>query len=198
MEEANIINKWQSSCKFQFYNHQTSAPSMLEHNQYTKWYPSSRATNHIIANSTNLMTKISLVQTRFILVMVRVLKWIKHIEHSSFPSPYSSKTLTLRNLLHVPHIKKNLLSVSQFCFDNNVLFEFHLKVCFVKDHAFKTMVLRGTYKMVFTSLMKDKFQFQINYKVEKQDILLAVYQVYNWSLFSSLSHVRKICLKFLC
>ncbi|XP_016747131.1 uncharacterized protein [Gossypium hirsutum] len=45
----------------------------------------------------------------------------------------NSKLLRLSNVLCVPSIRKNFLSVSQFARDNNVLFEFHPSYCVVKD-----------------------------------------------------------------
>ena len=58
---------------------------------------------------------------------------IKHIGNVEFSSPYTSRILLLKNLLHVPKITKNLFSVSKFCFDNKVFFEFHASFCFAKD-----------------------------------------------------------------
>ncbi|KAD3336768.1 hypothetical protein E3N88_32287 [Mikania micrantha] len=48
---------------------------------------------------------------------------ILYIGSTKLYSP--SKTFSLNNILHVPAIKTNLLSVQQFCKDNNVFFEFH-------------------------------------------------------------------------
>lgn len=66
---------------------------------------------------------------------------IHHIGHNSFFS--NSRVLHLKILLHVPSITKNLISVSQFCSDNNVFFEFHSTACFVKDQATKRVLLEG-------------------------------------------------------
>ena len=46
----------------------------------------------------------------------------------------------------VPSIAKNLLSVSRFAKDNNVLFEFHYDACFVKDHDSQVVLLTGKAK----------------------------------------------------
>ena len=48
---------------------------------------------------------------------------ISHIAQSKLYTP--KHTFTLSNVLHVPHIKKPLLSVQKFCIENNVFFEFH-------------------------------------------------------------------------
>lgn len=53
---------------------------------------------------------------------------LSHVGCSYFPtiSSTQSKTLLSKNLLHVPNITKNLISVSQFSKDNFIYFEFHL------------------------------------------------------------------------
>jgi len=60
----------------------------------------------------------------------------------NFHSSTSNKSLFLTNLLHVLVITKNLLSVSKFCRDNNVIFEQLL--CF--DQETKCILLQGYLK----------------------------------------------------
>jgi hypothetical protein len=50
-------------------------------------------------------------------------------------------TFTLSNVLHVPHITKPLFFVQKFYHDNNVHFEFHESVFYVKDLNIKTVLL---------------------------------------------------------
>ena len=52
-------------------------------------------------------------------------------------------TFTLSNVFHVPHIIKPLLSVQKFRRDNNVYFEFHASVFYVKDLTTKSVLLSG-------------------------------------------------------
>ncbi|KAK1424826.1 hypothetical protein QVD17_20164 [Tagetes erecta] len=66
---------------------------------------------------------------------------ILHIGSSQFHSP--SKTFSLKSVLHVPEIKKNLLSVQKFCHDNNVFFEFHATFFAVKDNRTRHTLLMG-------------------------------------------------------
>jgi len=66
---------------------------------------------------------------------------ILNIGSSQVFSP--NKTFTLSNILHVPEIKKNLLSVQQFCLDNNVFFEFHSSFFAVKDVSTQAILLSG-------------------------------------------------------
>jgi histone deacetylase 1/2 len=70
---------------------------------------------------------------------------INSLGQSTFNSPYNPNVpLFLKDLLHVPHISKNLLSVSKFAQDNNVIFEFHPYTCFVKSQDSKQVLLEGT------------------------------------------------------
>lgn len=54
-----------------------------------------------------------------------------------------SRLLCLKNVLHVPTVCKNLLSVGQFAKDNSVYFEFHPYICFVKDIQTGKVLLLG-------------------------------------------------------
>ena len=84
---------------------------------------------------------------------------ISHIGLSVFPSSSSpNKVLFLKNILRVSAIKKNLLSVSQFARDNNVYFEFHPKVCFVKYRSNHSLLLQG-------NLHKGLYQFNLSKKL---------------------------------
>ncbi|KAI9157431.1 hypothetical protein LWI28_022460 [Acer negundo] len=54
--------------------------------------------------------------------------------------------LQLRNILHVPQIAKNLLSVSKLTYDNKAFAEFYANECVVKDLKTKRVLLRGALK----------------------------------------------------
>ncbi|KAJ9553489.1 hypothetical protein OSB04_017534 [Centaurea solstitialis] len=66
---------------------------------------------------------------------------ILHIGSSHLYSP--NKTFSLKDILHVPDIKQNLLSVQKFCLDNHVYFEFHSTFFVVKDKFTHTILLMG-------------------------------------------------------
>ena len=53
-----------------------------------------------------------------------------------------SNSFALKNILVVPSIKRNLLSVRQFCHDNNSHFEFDSFDFFVKDLKIEKELLR--------------------------------------------------------
>lgn len=112
-----------------------------------EWFPNSGATNHLTSDSTNLMTKAKFFGSDHVHIGNGKGLSIKHIGHSEFTTPFlSSKTLSLKQLLRVPEIRKNLLSVSKFAQDKLVYFEFHPTTCFVKDLKTKVVLLEGHLK----------------------------------------------------
>ncbi|GJR29619.1 nucleotide-binding alpha-beta plait domain-containing protein [Tanacetum coccineum] len=64
---------------------------------------------------------------------------ILHICSSKVYSP--QKTFSLKNILHVPDISHNLISVQKFYHDNDVFFEFHTSYFVVKDESTHTTLL---------------------------------------------------------
>jgi histone deacetylase 1/2 len=66
---------------------------------------------------------------------------ISHLGHTKIYTPHCS--FTLSNVLHVPAIMKPLLSVQKFCLDNNVYYEFHPRVFYVKDLNTHEVLLSG-------------------------------------------------------
>ncbi|GJT14188.1 putative RNA-directed DNA polymerase [Tanacetum coccineum] len=69
---------------------------------------------------------------------------VLHIGLSKVYSP--QKKFSLKNILHVPEISHNLLSVQKFCHDNDVFFEFHTSYFVVKDESTHTTLLTGPSK----------------------------------------------------
>jgi hypothetical protein len=74
---------------------------------------------------------------------------IHHFGSSSLSS--SNATFLLNNVLHVPQIQKNLLSISKFTANNNVYFEFHPSYFCVKDPMLGT-TLHGKHSQGLYSL----------------------------------------------
>ena len=66
---------------------------------------------------------------------------ISYIGHSTLHSPKC--IFKLSNVLHVPHITKPLLFIDKFYHDNNVYFEFHVSVFYIKDIITKKVLLSG-------------------------------------------------------
>ena len=86
------------------------------------WYPDSGATNHITSAEDNLTMKQEFTGSEKVLLGNGMGLQISHIGCSFFSTPDHRKSLILDQLLHVPQITKNLLSVSKFCADNNAFF----------------------------------------------------------------------------
>uniref|UniRef100_A0A803QRN3 Retrovirus-related Pol polyprotein from transposon TNT 1-94-like beta-barrel domain-containing protein n=1 Tax=Cannabis sativa TaxID=3483 RepID=A0A803QRN3_CANSA len=68
---------------------------------------------------------------------------ILHIGSNVFHSKSNSKPLILQNILHVPNVNKNLLSISQFTKDKNVTLECDDVSCLIKDKSTKQALLWG-------------------------------------------------------
>ena len=107
------------------------------------WYPDSGATNHLTPDLQNLMAPQEFPGSDQIYMGNGSGLQISHTGYNTFTSPFTFQPLILQNLLHVPHITKNLMSVSQFAKDNVVYFEFHPYFCFVKDQATMRTLLVG-------------------------------------------------------
>lgn len=68
---------------------------------------------------------------------------IKHVGSFEMPSLHSVK---MDRVLHVPDITKNLINISQFLKDNNVVIEFYSTYCVVKDLTIQRVLLREALK----------------------------------------------------
>jgi histone deacetylase 1/2 len=77
---------------------------------------------------------------------------ISHLGHTKIYTPHRS--FTLSNVLHVLAITKPLLSVQKFYLDNNVYFEFHPRVFYVKDPNTHEILLSGQSKDDLYALTK--------------------------------------------
>ena len=109
------------------------------------WYPDSDATHHVSNDLSNLNISSEYNGGKNLLLGNGAAVSIANIGETSFNSHSTSfsRKLHLKNLLHVPNITKNLLSVSQFAKDNSVFFEFNPNFCFVKDLGTREIVLKG-------------------------------------------------------
>ncbi|KAL4360960.1 hypothetical protein GQ457_04G026310 [Hibiscus cannabinus] len=108
---------------------------------HEQWVVDSGATHHVTPDSTNVMQGAGYNGPGKLLVGNGVPLDVKMVGSLSINS--SSRALLLTDLLHVPTITKNLLSVSKFARDNAVFFEFHAKNCLVCDEATGVVLLQG-------------------------------------------------------
>jgi histone deacetylase 1/2 len=67
---------------------------------------------------------------------------ILHVGESSLSGPNQS-VLHLKNVLHTPHISKNLISANKLAFDNNCFIELHPFHFLIKDRITKQVRLHG-------------------------------------------------------
>jgi hypothetical protein len=91
------------------------------------WYPDSVASHHITSDQIHVGNGTGLS--------------IKHIGTAQISTP--SFKFKLNNILHVPQIRKNLLSVHQFTKATNTYFEFHPYKFFVKEQVTGNTLLQG-------------------------------------------------------
>eukprot|EP00256_Glycine_max_P066116 XP_025980711.1 uncharacterized protein LOC112998753 [Glycine max] len=91
----------------------------LQPAQTSKWYPNSSASHHVTNVSHNIQQVTPFEGPDQITIGNGQGLNIYPSSVSSFHSPFNSKVpLTLKNLLSIPSITKNLPSVSQLCKDN--------------------------------------------------------------------------------
>jgi len=84
------------------------------------WYADSGATDHLTSELDKLSVKERYGGNDKVHTANGSGMHIHHVGHSTIPS--SSRSLQLRDVLHVPKVTRNLLSVPKFTRDNNVFF----------------------------------------------------------------------------
>ena len=110
----------------------------------TSWFPNSGASFHVIGDPRNIQQLTPFESPDQIFIGNGQGLHIVNSGSTMFPSPTQSNVnLALHNLLHVPTITKNLISVGQFAKDNGVYFQFHANECVVKSQAMDDVLLRG-------------------------------------------------------
>ncbi|KAA3464546.1 Reverse transcriptase, RNA-dependent DNA polymerase [Gossypium australe] len=105
----------------------------------TSWYPNSDTSHHVFRDPLALHDSTPYSGTSSLLMGDGTPATISLVGSSVLAT--KSKLLHLSNVLCVPSIQKNLLSVSQFANDNDVFFDFHLTYCVVKDIVIREVLL---------------------------------------------------------
>ncbi|KAB5551985.1 hypothetical protein DKX38_009296 [Salix brachista] len=108
------------------------------------WYLDSGATNHITADPSNLHSKTDYKGNSHLLIGNGQSLPITHLGSSVLHNFNTHTSLILNNILCVPQIAKNLLSIAKLTTDNPVFVEFHHNCCIVKDRYTRRELLRGT------------------------------------------------------
>ena len=106
------------------------------------WYIDSGATNHITQNTGIFLNCSKYTRAEKLYIGNGLGLIIEHVG-SSILRTQTTHNLQLTNILHVPTITKNLLSVFRLLTDNNVVIEFHKSICFVKDKSTGITLLKG-------------------------------------------------------
>lgn len=119
------------------------AISALQVNQVdiSQWLCDSGASFHMTGNLTLFDTYDVYNGSDIVIVMVRNGLPIEHIGQVTLFTAYG--TLVLINVLHVPSLKQNLLSISQFTTDNDCYFLF--------DSEGFTVTHGGSQRVIFSS-----------------------------------------------
>eukprot|EP00261_Vitis_vinifera_P036785 XP_019078028.1 PREDICTED: dr1-associated corepressor homolog [Vitis vinifera] len=105
------------------------------------WYMDTEATHHLTPNLNKLNSHTQFVGSDKVMVGNGNRLNISNIGHSTISS--ASRSLNLKNILHVPQPTTNLISVNRLCTNNNVTVEFFTNGFVVKDQASKKALLQG-------------------------------------------------------
>ncbi|KAI5426099.1 hypothetical protein KIW84_031788 [Lathyrus oleraceus] len=109
------------------------------------WYSDSGASHHVTPDASNVSDASSLSGAEQVFMGNGQGLSINSVGSMNFPlSNYSNSSLILNSLLLVPHITKNLMSVSKLAQDNHIFFEFHPQFCLVKSQDSFEVLLSGT------------------------------------------------------
>ncbi|KAL4290064.1 hypothetical protein GQ457_14G022270 [Hibiscus cannabinus] len=111
------------------------------HVNFAKWFPDSGATHHVASSSSLLQDKNVYAGKGKVHLGDGSALNIEQIGRTFIDS--STRTLCLDQLLYVPSISKNLMSVAKFAKDNDVFFEFHKTTCYIKDASTRIVLLEG-------------------------------------------------------
>lgn len=134
------------SPRFQSYTHTDNNIPSTSMNSGSDWFIDSGATHHVTSNLSNLHIFSPYKGNSTLLVGNGSTASINHIGSMRVPTLDSTRSVTLNNILHVPCITKNLISISQFLKDNSAIIEFNASCCLVKDLTNRNILLKGQLK----------------------------------------------------
>ncbi|KAK9224840.1 hypothetical protein WN943_009878 [Citrus x changshan-huyou] len=105
------------------------------------WYLDSEATHHITNDLNNLSISEPYEGNEKLIIGNGYGLTISRIGNTHLA--VGNHKLLLKNLLFVPHITKNLLSISKLTSDNSLIIEFCGNTCFLKDKKERIILLEG-------------------------------------------------------
>ncbi|GMY38248.1 Zinc finger, CCCH-type [Fagus crenata] len=152
MHDPKICNKRNHTALkcFNRFNHsftpeiipQALAAITIADNQDLEWFPDTRATDHITGNNLHSLTPYT--GSGGVMVGNGDILQITHVGQANIES--GNKSLQLNDVLLVPNIKKDLISVSKLTSDLPLKFEFDGDGFVIKDKSTNRVVARGTEK----------------------------------------------------
>ncbi|KAH9786678.1 retrovirus-related pol polyprotein from transposon RE1 [Citrus sinensis] len=138
------------------------------------WYLDSGATHHLTNAVQNLTVGKSYSGSEMLLVGNGKGLSITHIGYTYFYTSLGT-LLHLTDMLCVPHLTKNLISVSKLLANNNVIIEFTYEFCFVKDKVKGTLLAQGiTEGGLYKLLSQDDLFSNSEVQVLKPNFILSV------------------------
>ncbi|KAK4481427.1 hypothetical protein RD792_012318 [Penstemon davidsonii] len=125
----------------QAYQREALAAIKLDEIQDPSWFPDTGATSHMTSNVGKLTSLTPYHGTDKVYVGNGALLDISHIGTASIP--LGNKSLKLKNVLVVPEIKKDLLSISQLTSEYPYTVEFSSSGFVIKDRNTRTVIASG-------------------------------------------------------
>ena len=107
------------------------------------WFLDSGATHHVTSTTDSMNTNSEYSGTGKLALGDGSKLPITHIGHIILPT---SRSLHLKNVLMVPSITKNLISISKFTIENDVIVEFDSTCFYIKDKQSRKILLQGVLK----------------------------------------------------
>ena len=141
-----------------------SLPPTTGSSDLNVWYPDSGATHHVTNDHQALIDPTMYQGTEQLQIGNGTGLFIQSTSSSSIPS--WSFPLKLQYILHVPAIKKNLLSIYRLTNDNYVYVEFHVDHYIIKEEGTGRPLLKGTVRDGLYLLTRDN-QSPVAYAAEK-------------------------------
>jgi hypothetical protein len=106
----------------------------------TNWYTDMGATDHITGELEKLSLQEMYHSGEQIQATNGVGMSISHVGETTFHT--QDRDLKFKHILHVPQVKKNLVSVHHFTSDNNIFLEYHPYFFLIKDRATRKLLLK--------------------------------------------------------
>ncbi|KAJ4768699.1 hypothetical protein LUZ62_079074 [Rhynchospora pubera] len=141
---TNQVQHQPSQTQQQLQQNPTQNQALIAEPNFTpqpNWFIDSGATTHVTSDINNLSSYQAYNGSEAVHIGNGTGLFIAHKGFSIIQT--ADRPLKLTNVLHVPHITKNLLSVSQLIKDNNVLVEFTPNSCLIKDQLTHQILLHG-------------------------------------------------------